>query len=530
MRGQKLITLSDFRGGLRLDHGSELRTDLERLGKGNFLRNLQNVEPLDHGGLRKRPGCLTYGAASGSADKGGRLWYFDAEENEDSYAFAGPSGTPTVMYPFNMGTFAWAAACTGSLAGSTYGIYAMIRAPVSGGQGPIYAIGPDRVLQKNANTGNFANWTAAAGTLPTQRTRMVYHQNRVWIAGVGSAPAARPAADTWATVYASSLGDPRDWSSTAPSDSFSVDINPEDGEPVVELVPFSSQLLVFKRTSLWTIYDLNLGSNRLVARGVEVVPNSVVSTPYGVVFAAFVRYAGDQAQVGVDLTYRRCKLFVTDGQQVRPLGPPDALGEGVTTGNWTSSPSVSGVPVFLHDRLYWPVGFVNDQDAAANYRAILMYDFRSNSYWKHIVAGNPQWLFAGRNAFDDMEYALFSSRNNNQIVRLFAPHAEADYGAAFTWDAYLPWLDLGNPHLLKRIREIRTDGQGDVDVTMYDRPGGTATLLDAVEGDVPNNDENERRFYTPGGARLLGLKIGKVGNTGDAALHNITVAYDLRAD
>jgi hypothetical protein len=81
---------------------------------------------------------------------------------------------------------------------------------------------------------------------------ILYVKNRVLIAGVPGTPH---------RLYASALGDPRNWG-TAANQGWAVDLDPNDGDAITGIGVVGPYVMVFKNEKAFTVYDLDTGANR----------------------------------------------------------------------------------------------------------------------------------------------------------------------------------------------------------------------------------------------------------------------------
>lgn len=116
----------------------------------------------------------------------------------------------------------------------------------------------------------------ALADAPTGRAA-TFHKERFWIGGT---------TDKQSRVYYSDLGDATGWDTTDGTGNY-IDVNPDDGEPIEDLLPVEDGLLIAKRSSLWFLTGTGLSSFTLHAinQGGGYVGRSLCSIPEGAIIA-----------------------------------------------------------------------------------------------------------------------------------------------------------------------------------------------------------------------------------------------------
>jgi hypothetical protein len=291
MRGQDVLTLRDFSGGLNLRDAPLDLADNESPAVVDF-------QPVgDQGAIQRRVGDLISGLDWGPS-AGGAPGMLLSRKLSDLLI-------PTSDGALTDGT---ASILEGVPVGALNGQYAFAEMPAVGGQGPVFYLTPGtpRVPRYWDGATN-GNWTASTGTLPLAHY-LCTAGNRVWAARTDADPDA---------VYWSNLGDARDWPA-ANVTRFGVG----DGEVITGIAAVDSYVIVFKESRAWLIYDLDTSANRPLGP----YGNSAYQmheTPYGLVF----------------LDPRR-GVSITNGGSVDPIGWK--LGSDVVAYDFT----------FLDDSLY----------------------------------------------------------------------------------------------------------------------------------------------------------------------------------
>lgn len=223
-----------------------------------------------------------------------------------------------------------------------------IAAPGIGGQGPLYGV-IDGSFPIQFTGSAFAAWTASVGSLPVGKY-LTFHANRVFVAGVAATPD---------TLYASDVGNPRDWDTTD-GGSWAVKFDPFDGQNIRGIATAGEQVLVFKESSTHVVYDLETGANRRLSDGIGCVSHrSIAESPYGTFFLG---------RDGVWITDgSRLELVSDDVEPLLKAVAPDARGRAA--GRW-------------HDgRYYLSVEVQRDETHVVG--RTLEYDPKRKTWWIH---------------------------------------------------------------------------------------------------------------------------------------------------
>lgn len=471
-----------------------------------WLRDARNVVPTDAGSLRTRGGCSLL------ADLGTQSFY------ETMAAVQASAGAAIFLIGVDSGNaIKRIDTANGTVTSMTGGVTArggpIIQATVSGGQGPIYGnsrISPGAAWQWTGS-GNAAAWTASAGSIPLGHA-MIFHAGRVWVADSAANPS---------RVHWSSLQDPRDWSSVAPSDSGSVDLDPNDGQTVRALAAIGPYVLAFKDRKTFLIYDTDTGANRRISDSLGVGFNgrrSVAPSPYGVFFLS---------DAGVCLT---------DGQSVQVInGAMDTFIKEKVLGT-----SDLAYGHFHQDHYYLAVGLTGDQDVT---NTILDYDVKRKAWWRHgyqEMEGFGTVIHVGPWASSALlasgEPALWAMGNDANLLRAFDPAVQQDAGSDFRWRVEPGWHMFGQPHLQKRVRELRVD-QANLDtasdtlpvVEMAFAPSAAREVLGSVEWEVEvAASPTQARYFTPGYGRMIGVRFRH--SEARNELFGYSMGIEMRAD
>lgn len=494
MRGSPVL-FSGFLGGINQRDAPYLLADTE-------ARDARNVQGTVRGAIRKRDGA------------------------ED---FSTPAVALTSLFAAQLPTFLIGAGTTFLYSISPAGtvtqidsglgsglLWDFIQAPASGGQGPIYGVN-GAVARHWTGAGSAAAWTAASGTLPATAKYLVYHDNRVFAAGMSSYGAL---ADPGSAVVFSDLGDPRAW----PAANV-VQFEPGDGEPITGIGTVGPYVLVFKPSKAWVIYDTDTGANRQVSEEIGCISHrSIAETDDGTFFLS-----RDQGP------------YVTRG------GVPDRLNDKIQPTFdalvQANRQMASGTAFDGHYFLALSTsGSVND--------LLLDYDMRLESWWIHTlpISQLVRWEPAGT---PQLHAAVAGVARTD---RLFVPGRLVDAGdVVYAGGSYWrgPHHVMKKPFLRKRCRAIHFDGKGVMEVAVYKdftRAGVNIGGADFTgdDGDFGVEDGglfgvddgsyygglaevNERVLPTLGVARAWSIEFGN--NTDDELeVESYTMMMDERKD
>lgn len=347
------------------------------------------------------------------------------------------------------------------------------QADVGGGKGPIFGLnGTDTPQRWDGAAAETSNWEATTGTVPKEAKYLTYHGSRLWCAegsrlrfsGItGSSP------------------DPLNWD----ADDY-VDLEPNDGQSITGIGTIGEYLIVFKARKVFKIYDLITGANQQISSEVGCVSHrSIQETTEGLFFLT-----EDQ---GV------CK---TNGATVTGLSEkviPDF-------NNVSESPDAQALAAgtLLGHRYYLSVSFEGTRNDHT-----LEYDLETKSWWLHDCATNEYALLdPGGTPVLYSADSLASARVSKAFVAgVFTDNGSLYAGGSF-WTS--PWYAWGvggktpNPHIKKRINELRVDGVGDWNVFLAE---DFAEDFSGVEGEVWQSTETKEEVVeetTFGGAGSFG--------------------------
>lgn len=371
-----------------------------------------------------------------------------------------------------------------------------VQAPTSGSQGPIYGVnGADTPQFWDGSASSTSNWTASTGTVPSSAKYLLYHADRIWATGTSNQGRVQYSGLSADAVPAP---DPRNWD----TDNY-VDIEPQDGEPITGIQDVGPYILVTKPRRSYVITDPVTGAWRQISNTIGCAAHrSMVSTPQGTIFLS-----------------EDSGVCITDGSKVEQIGLEiDPFIRQSATDNPTKLPFAAA---FLWENSY----YLSIPYGASTNDLLLQYDLDSKSWWPHSINSNAFALLDPGGT--PKLYSAYAT--SGRIHRAFAPDVYADSGAAYAGGTYhtSAYLPFGEPHLNKRVTQIRMDGNGTwllAGATSfsddYENLDGIAweTVDDSdsfgVEGTFggtgtfgPTGDAVQWRYFTPFFGRAISLKI-----------------------
>lgn len=502
------VVYQQLNGGVNLEAAPYLLTESQ-------CRDCRNVTGTSIGSVRKRDGSTLLDSISeldsihtvfpvNTSTKSLLVVGKRAGASEDRIVTVATNGTVTVLKD-----------------GLTQGQrWSFVQAPTSGGQGPIYGVnGVDPPQYWDGSASSTSNWTASTGTIPTACKYLTYHQDTIWASGASATPG---------RVFYSGLTqvgnvftpDPRNWD----NDNW-VDIEPQDGEIITGLGKVSSYVLVFKPHNTYAIHDPTTGAWRGVNSGIGCSANrSIVETKKGTMFLS-----EDAGVCGTDGSN-----VWTVGENVLPLT------RAAANTYPTVLPYACGT--YFNDSYYLSLPTEN------SYNDLTMeLDVESGAWWLHTIQAN-QFALLDPNGTPKL-YA--GDSNGFEVSRVLVPSVFTDNDANYEtyWEG--PFWPFGQPHLNKRMTQVRADGFGDwelsgatafstdyevFDEILWEGQDGFLFGGDGVFGGVsdvfaPPATITERRYPTPiqGWGRAWSLRIEN--NDANAMeLYSITALIRERKD
>jgi len=331
--------------------------------------------------------------------------------------------------------------------------WSIVQAPVSlavAGQGPVYmSNGVDPPLQWTGS-GNVAAWTGrnASGYYSTapyvpNGAFMVFHQNRLWICGVTSAPSTVFYSDIVATGTSLGSADPSSFTATN-----TVGFDMSDGYPLTGIGDAGPYLLVTKEQKCWVITDPVTGANRQLAHNIGCVAHRTIqATPDGTFFLT-----ADQG------------VFTTQGTTVQEA----SYKVRPTLQQITQAQRQNACAVYYRDHYYlsfpWNGSTTNNR--------MFDFDVQLKSWWLHDVTANEWEIFEPAGA--PLLYIAVPGAGNgvaqaavdNVFTDFGQPYIGAGGMSAYWFSAwqrfYAYFLRHRNPMPMvkKRVRQVYFNGSG----------------------------------------------------------------------
>jgi hypothetical protein len=310
------------------------------------------------------------------------------------------------------------------------------QALTGGGQGPIYGVnGVDNPQYWSAASSSTAtaDWTAVDGlgnniaTHPAKRCKfLVYHLDTLWASGDPD----NPGVIFSSGVDANGVPDFRNWDSR-----YRDRVDPGDGQAITGIRTVSPYLLVFKnrKTYVLTNADPELRNYRAISSSIGCAAHrSIAETAQGTMFLS--------EDLGV---------CVTDGSSVQRISDPiqPYLKDLIET----NSQAVKNAAAVYHDDSYWLCVPDNGTNAVT-----FQYSLETQSWWIHTCASNQFALID-----PSSEPKLYSTNPaTKRLEQAFAPDTYQDSGADYEsyWEG--PFWAWGEPHINKRLHQLRADGTG----------------------------------------------------------------------
>lgn len=515
------ITTTDFSGGLNTQSGPYLIS-------GNECREALNVHTSQTGDIEKRNGFV---AISGSTLTGSPVKATGVHTlfpcNTSTKSLIGVATTATTDKIFKMTTGGAASVLKEGLTANTRWWFA--QSEVNGEKGPIFGLnGVDTPLRWNGEAAEMSAWEATTGTVPKEAKYLTYWMSRLWCL---------KGSRLYYSGITGSTPDPLNWD----PENF-VDLEPNDGQEGTGIGIVGSWLVVFKPRKIYQIYDPNSAANRKISDSIGcIAPRSIVQTPVGLLFLS-----EDQ---GI------CK---TDGNSVTPFS--DSIKPDIDRVLGSPSTAKNAAGTLLNRRYQLSVsigGTRNDRTYE--------YDMIAGSWWPHDCASNQFALLdpAGTPT-------LYSADPSTaRISKAFVSETFSDNGSDVAWKYVTPYYAWGSsgsyrymryidPHKVKRIREVRVDGEGSWEAYIasdftedwelmdgetwsssgesvsgfFEEPSFPETFFEEPGGGTWEEGAEivtERRYHTPGRGRSISFKYeGK--DSSAMKIWSTTVAIQMRED
>jgi hypothetical protein len=342
---------------------------------------------------------------------------------------------------------------TGTASVTSGSRWSVVEAPIStavANQGPVYmSNGIDAPLQWSGS-GNVAPWTAASGSDPQGNALgplpngayLCYHQNRIWVAGVASAPS---------TLFFSGLlqsgvqgtGDPSSWP-TINVAQFDV----SDGYPITGLGDVGAYLLVTKELKSWVVVNPVSIAVRQLSHNIGCISHrSICATQEGTFFLTPTQ--GVFVTTGTTATEASYKIRPTI------LNITQSARQNACAGTFGN-----------HYYLSFPWG-----GSTINNRTI-DYDMQLKAWWLHDIAANEMAVHEVGQA---LLYVAVPGVGNG-VAQVGVPGVYTDFGKPYVggpfgmsaywcgaWQRFYEYFmrhRIQMPMVKKRIRQIYFNGQG----------------------------------------------------------------------
>jgi len=430
---------------------------------------------------------------------------------------------------------------TGSATITSGSRWCVVQAPTStavAGQGPVYMMnGIDAPLQWSGS-GNVAPWTGLNGTTASggvsygtppyvpNGSFMCYHQNRIWVCGVSSAPSTVFFSDL---ILAGNIGqcDPSSWTATNMAQ-----FDAQDGHPLTGIGDVGPYLCVFKENKSWIITDPVTAANRQLVHGIGCISHrSIVSTREGTFF--LTRTGGVYVTTGSGAAEASYK--------VRPL-----------IANLTSTVRQNACGGYFNNHYYlsFPYAGANSNNRTLDYdlttKAWWLHDLQANEYAVHDPGGTPL-LYA---ALPGTSKGIAQFFVDGTYTDLGVPYTGGPYGYSAYWlgswwrsYGYFMRHRLSMPMVKKRVRQIYFTGSGKITPIVFKNFNAAGGLqLPGVVGNDPQWSPqlpitfapNNQIFGNPdtaqlyGGSTYKGIQMlwGGYSGVGDARMYALGVAEE----
>jgi len=516
------ITYSDFSGGLNTQSGPYLL-------QGNECREALNVHTSLTGDVEKRPGFITL---SGSTLTGSPVNATGVHtlfpSNTSTKSIIGVATTSTTDTIFKMTTGGVASVLKSGMTANTRWWFA--QAEVNGASGPIFGLnGVDTPKRWDGSAAEMSDWVATTGTVPKEARYLTYWSSRLWCA---------KGSRLYYSGITGSTPDPLNWD----AENF-VDLEPNDGQEITGIGIVGAYLIVFKSRKIYNVYDPNTAANRAISNSVGcIAPRSIVQTPIGLLFLS-----EDQ---GI------CK---TDGTAVTPFSDGIKPDIARVLANPTTARNAAGT---LLDRRYMLSVSVGGTRNDRTYE----YDMIAGSWWPHSCASNA---FALLDPQGTPQLYSADSLASARVSKAFVAETFSENGASMAWKYVTPYYAWGSsgsfryqryidPHKVKRVREVRVDGEGTweafiaadfreewklMDGETWSASGEAVSgFFETVESPETTFEGSgagvfeegveivsERRYHTPGLGRSISFKY-EGNDSNPVKIWSTTISIDQRQD
>lgn len=397
-------------------------------------------------------------------------------------------------------------------------------------EGPLFGINGVDTPQQWTGTGTMDDWTAineagaALDPHPAKNCKfMVYHLDRIWASG----DPADPGRVFGTGVDNNGFPEPRNW------DALNHDyVDPADGEQITGLGKVGPYLLVFKNRKTYVLTDPVGRAYRAISSTIGCVSHrSIVETVNGTIFLS--------EDLGV---------CITDGTDINVIS--DAI-EPLIRDICKSQPSAikNAAATYLEDSYYLSVPY-----EGSNNSITLEYHLPTGAWWIHTCASN-QFALLDPSGTPKM-YSAFPTAQ--RIEEAFAQDTYADNGTSYEsyWEG--PYWAWGDPHMNKRINQLRADGLGywqlrlkesfnrdysaTLDEVLWEAPSGTTSNWGEGPQDFGDSDTSiifgaeqgisQKRYATPvrGWGRAWSLKVSDEQGNSRMELYSVAAFTRPRTD
>jgi hypothetical protein len=411
-------TYHDFRGGLNT-------RDNPYLLESGEARDLANVVGITAGAIYKRNGLATFATPASALST---LYAF---EQILPMQLIGAGGTSLYSIS-NAGVIAQIA--TGLASGLRW---QFVQAPAMGAQGPLYGVNGTDPPQQWGGAGATGNWTNASGAVAVPNGKYcLYASNQVFMAGVAAAPS---------RVYWSAIADPTNWDPASSTGAGSIDLDPSDGQQITALGRVGPYVLVAKQRKLFVIVDTATATSRRISMQIGCVSHRSMQ----------------EGQSGTYFLGEDLDVYVTDGSKITQVSMKVSPTLAQVASNLASQ--AAGAYYNSHYYLSLPL-------ASSTNDTTLDYDENLQSWWKHSFGSNHFAVWHPGSVA-----GLYSAKATAAIVdHCFADGVAVDNGTPFRWYWKGPWQSpsfyrralFPTPYYRKRLRQLRVEGFGTVDVSL----------------------------------------------------------------
>lgn len=466
--GQPSIYL-DFSGGLHLDEGGTY------LIEDSECQDCLNVTATDRGALKKRAGFLAMSSLSTAAPTQlleSAHTLFPVNLANESLLAVGPvspgGASDRIVKVTTAGT---ASTLKSSLAAGARWEFA--QGPESGTEGPIYGLNGVDDPQEYDGVSSMGDWSAhtADGTPITPGsphpakgcTILFYALDKFWATGDPAHPGR--VWSTGVTPTGTPLPDPCNWDS-----DFIDDVDPADGQEMTGVNKVGPYVVFTKNRKTYVVSDAQGRAYRQISSTIGCCSNrSMVETEKGLIFLS--------EDVGV---------CITDGTEIRVISEKIApLLREIADNN---AVAIRNACATYHQGSY----YLSLPRTSNENELILEYQVDAGSWWVHSAAASDFALLDPSGT-----PRLYSAAPGaNRLDQAFAPNTWADNGAYYGSYWKGPFWVWGNPHVNKRINQLRADGRGSWDLFATERFGEDYEKLDYVILESPS--ESSDVFGGPG--------------------------------